>query len=101
MEIGNHLEDFKMDILGTLTTQLDAIQAKQKQALAEQNLDIFCPRCQKKHNQWECPLDMVQMCAICTKYHDTEQCPSLPRLKAVFEETEEETEPVNLMNQHQ
>lgn len=35
MEIGNLLEDFKMEILGTLTMQLDVLQAKQKQALTE------------------------------------------------------------------
>jgi len=67
MEIPNLLEDFKTDILGTLTMQLDVLEAKQKQALTEQNLAIFCPRCQKKHSQRECPLDMVQTCAICTK----------------------------------
>jgi hypothetical protein len=30
VEIGNLLENFKTDILGTLTTQLDIMQAKQK-----------------------------------------------------------------------
>jgi len=44
---------------------------------------------------------MVQTCAICTKNHDTEQCPSLPRLKAVFKDAEEEKKLVYLMNQHQ
>lgn len=34
MEISNILEYFKTDILGTLTMQLDILQAKQKQALA-------------------------------------------------------------------
>jgi len=34
-EIGNLLENFKTDILGTLTTQLDVMQAKQKQMEAE------------------------------------------------------------------
>jgi len=35
VEIGNLLENFKIHILGTLTTQLDIMQAKQKQAKAE------------------------------------------------------------------
>lgn len=35
VEIDNLLEDFKTDILGNLATQLDILQAKQKQALAE------------------------------------------------------------------
>lgn len=43
MEIGNLLEYFKMNILGTLMMQLDILQAKQKKALAEQNLVIFLP----------------------------------------------------------
>jgi hypothetical protein len=34
-EVGNLLENFKTDILSTLTTQLDVLQAKQKQAEAE------------------------------------------------------------------
>jgi len=34
-EIGNLLENFKTDILGTLTTQLDIMQAKQKKMEAE------------------------------------------------------------------
>lgn len=74
-EIGNLLEDFKTDILGTLTTQLDIMQAKQKQVEVEQNLVILCPRCKKKHSHKECPLDMVQICAIYMKNHATESCP--------------------------
>jgi len=58
-KIGNLLENFKTDILGMLTTQLDVMQAKQKQMEVEQNLAIFCPRCRKKHSHKECPLDAV------------------------------------------
>jgi len=39
---------------------------------------------------------MVQTCAICTKDHAMKNCPSLPGLKAVFKEAEEEMEPVYL-----
>ena len=99
-EIGNLLEDFKTYILGTLTMQLDIMQAKQKQVEAEQNLVIFYPRCKKKHSQKECPMNMVQTCAICTKYHATKSCPSLPGLKVVYKEVEEETEPIYWLNQH-
>jgi hypothetical protein len=42
-------------------------------------------------------LDVVRVCAICAKDHATEQCPSLPGLKVVFKEEEEETKPVYLM----
>eukprot|EP00253_Pinus_taeda_P004519 PITA_04519 len=84
VEIGNLFENFKTDILGTLTTQLDVLQAKQKQMKAEQNLAIFCPRCRKKHSHKECPLDTVQTCTICTRDHSTKSCPSLPGLKASY-----------------
>jgi len=99
VELGNLLESFKTDILGTLTTQLDIVQAKQKQVEAEQNLAIFCPRCRRKHSHKECPLDAVQTCAICTKDHLTESCPSLPGLKAVYKEAEEEPESAYFINQ--
>lgn len=71
IEIRNLLEDFKTDILGTLTTQLDIMQAKEKQAKVEQNLAIFYPRCRKKHSHREFLLDTIQMCTICTKDHAT------------------------------
>eukprot|EP00253_Pinus_taeda_P024641 PITA_24641 len=76
------------------------MQAKQKQIEAEQNLTIFCPRCREKHSHKECPLDAVQTCAICTKDHLTESFPSLPGLKAVYKEAEEEPKSVYLLNQH-
>lgn len=60
---------------------------------------IFCPRCKKKHSHKEFPLDTVQIYAICTKDHATESCPSLPGLKTVYKEVEEETELVYLINQ--
>ena len=42
---------------------------------------------------------MIQTCAICTKEHAIESCPSLLGLKAVFKEVEEEVEPAYLLNQ--
>ena len=99
-EIGNLLENFKTDILGTLTSQLDIMQEKHKQAEVEKNLAIFYPRCRKKHSHKECPLDAVQVYAICTKHHSTENCPSLPSLKAIYKEAEEKSEPMYLLNQH-
>jgi hypothetical protein len=43
---------------------------------------------------------MVWTCAICAKDHATKQYPSLPRLKVIFTEVEEETILVYLMAQH-
>jgi hypothetical protein len=64
-EVGNLLENFKTDILSTLTTQLDVLQAKQKKIEAEQTLAIFFHRCRRKHGPRDCPLDAVWVCAIC------------------------------------
>jgi len=83
--------------MSTLTTQLDVLQAKQKQAREEQSLAIFFHRCRKNHGPRECLLDVVWVFSICAKDHDTKQCPSLPGLKVVFREAEEETEPLYLM----
>eukprot|EP00253_Pinus_taeda_P007789 PITA_07789 len=43
---------------------------------------------QKKHALRECPLDakVVETCMICSESHETKDCPSIPRLKAVFQE---------------
>ena len=42
---------------------------------------------------------MIQTCSICTKDRATDQCPSLPELKAVFKEVEEGIESAYLMAQ--
>ena len=75
------------------------MRVKHKQAEAEQNLTIFCPRCRKKHSHKECPLDVIKFCTIFTKDHPIEGCPLLPGLKAVYKEAEEESEVVCLLNQ--
>jgi hypothetical protein len=41
VEVGNLLEKFKIDVLSTLTTQLDVLQSKQKKTEVEQTLAIF------------------------------------------------------------
>ena len=74
-EFGNLLEDFKTNTLGTLIIQLDLLQAKQKKAIAEYNLDLFFPHYRKNHNRQECPLGMVQTYGICTKDHVTDHFP--------------------------
>jgi hypothetical protein len=99
-EVGNLLENFKTYIMSTMTTQLDVLQAKQKKTEVEQTLAIFFHRCRRKHGPRDFPLDVVRVCAICTKYHNTKQFPSLPGLKPFFREAEEETETLYMMAQH-
>jgi hypothetical protein len=48
-EIGNLLENFKTDILGTLGSQLDTFKAKKRQEEENAAFSIFCPKCRRKH----------------------------------------------------
>jgi hypothetical protein len=69
---------------------------KQKQ---KKHWPYFATDTKKKHGPQQCPLDLVQLCAICAKDHATEQCPSLTGLKVFFREVEEETKLLYLMAQ--
>jgi hypothetical protein len=98
-EIGNLLEDFKTEMLSSFASQMDTLQIKKKQAEVEAALSIFCPQCKDKHPKRECPLDRKTICTICDKDHDTQNCPSLPGIKAALQPTDEEAEAVYLMTQ--
>jgi hypothetical protein len=67
-EIGNMLDEFKTDILGSLSEQLDTLKIHNKQQAEAEALAIFCPKCRKKHALRECPLDakVVETCVICS-----------------------------------
>jgi hypothetical protein len=84
IELGNLLEKFKTDILHTISSQLDTIQIKRKQEEENVALEIFCHQCRRKHPEKECPLNVIELCGICIEGHHTNECPSLPRLKAMF-----------------
>jgi hypothetical protein len=64
-EIGNLLDDFKTKMINSFASQIDTLQIKQKQAEAEKELSIFCPKCRDKYPKRECPLNSVQVCLIC------------------------------------
>eukprot|EP00253_Pinus_taeda_P034750 PITA_34750 len=82
------LDEFKSDILGSLSEQLDTLKIHNKQQAESEALAIFCSKCRKKHVLRECPLDakVVETCVICSESHETKDCPSIPGLKAVFQE---------------
>jgi hypothetical protein len=86
-------------MLSSFASQIDTLQIKKKQAEAEAALAIFCSKCREKHPRRECPLDRMPICTICEKDHETQQCPSLPGIKAALQPTEEEAEAVYLMTQ--
>jgi len=90
-EIDNLLENFKTDILSTLSTKLDVFQVKNKQA-KEEELLIFYPCCQGNHGHKEFPLDIIEVCTVYTKNNSSDRFPSPPGLKVIFKEDEEEIE---------
>jgi hypothetical protein len=84
IELGNLLEKFKTNILNTISIQLDTIKIKNKQEEENASLEICYPQCRKKHPKKECPNNVIEICGLCTKYHPTNDFPSLPRLKYIF-----------------
>ena len=85
VELGNLLENFKTDILGTLSSQFDALKTKKRQEEEDiAALHIFCPKCRKRHPLKECPLNIISVCALCSDKHPTDNCPSLPELQAFY-----------------
>jgi hypothetical protein len=83
-EIGNLLENFKIDILSTIGSQLDTLKIKKKQEEENVAMSIYCPRCRRNHSSRECPLDNISVCEFYTKDHSTDKCPSLLGLLAIY-----------------
>jgi hypothetical protein len=48
VELGNLLENFKIDLLSTLSSQIDTLQVEKKEE-KEPILSIFCSKCRNKH----------------------------------------------------
>lgn len=84
-------------MLISFDSQIDALQVKKKQAEAEAALAILCSKCRERHPLRDCPLDKVPICTICEKDHETQQCPSLPGIKAALQSTKEGVEAMYLM----
>ena len=82
VELGNLLENFKIDILGTISAQMDTLSIKKK--FEDEALAMFCSRCKKKHPLKSCPLNSISVCGVCAENHETDDCPSLPGLQAIY-----------------
>lgn len=54
----------------------------------EQYLVMLFSQHKEKHSLMECPTDS---CNICERDHYMGQCPSLPKLKAIYKEIGEDT----------
>ena len=83
IELGNLLENFKIDILGAMGSQLDVLQDKKMQEEEFAMMSIFYPICKTKHPQWEFPLNNISVCHIYMGKHPTDDFPSLPGLQAI------------------
>lgn len=90
-DLGNLLENFKIDILNTISDQLDTMKIKQKQEVKKAAIAVFCSKCRHKHVERECPLNTIEVCGIYTLEHPTEKCPSLPSLQAIYKGNAETT----------
>jgi hypothetical protein len=83
-ELGNLLENFKTDILSTISNHLDTLKVKKKQQ-EEATLAIFFHRCRKKPNsKKQCPLNVIEIYGLCTLEHPTSECPTLLELQAMY-----------------
>ena len=91
VELGNLLENFKTNILSTLSSQLDTIKTKLKQDEENAILTIFCSKCRKRHSLMECPLNTMIICGFCIDKHQTVNCPSFPELQTIFKVENEDT----------
>ena len=58
-KIGNLLENFKTEMMSSISLEIDVLREKQKQAIEDLTLGVFCPNCRKNHPLKECPLDKV------------------------------------------
>ena len=76
------MENFKIDILETIIAQIDSVNIKKK--FEDEALAILCSHCEKKHPIKNCPLNEISVCGVCTKNHETDDCPSLPGLQPIY-----------------
>ena len=72
-EIGNLLENFKTEMMSSISSEIDVLGSKQKQAVEDLTLGVFFPRCRKKHPLKECPLDKVEVCQLYELNHDMKE----------------------------
>ena len=88
-ELGSLLDNFKTYILGTLSSQIDSMNIKKK--FEDEALTIFCSRCKKRHPLKNYLLNDVSLCGLRVENHETNNCPSLPELQAIYKEASKPT----------
>ena len=79
-------------MMSSISSEIDVLREKQKQLVEDLTLGVFFPKCRKKHPLKECPLDKVEVCQLCELNSDTKECPLLPQVKAVLQESTPDVE---------
>ena len=67
-------------MMSSISLEIDVLKAKQKQAVEDLTLGVFCPRCRKNHLLKEFLLDKAEVCQLCELNHNVKECPSLPQV---------------------
>jgi len=95
----NKMDNMKIEIMNTVSKQIDSLKFQQKLVEEQESLSIFCPKCRRNHFLRECPLDIKETnkCVICTENHATEKCPSIPGLQAILEGGQPEVQSLHVM----
>lgn len=86
-EAGSLSKDLKMDIMNTMVTLLDTLQAR-RQEEAEKALAIYCPTYGMKHLNGECPYNKTKIASI------LEDKKGATEFKPIYEGMEENEEHV-------
>ena len=86
--------------MSSISLEIDVLREKQKQAIEDLKLGIFYPKCRKNHPLKEFPLDKVEVFQLCEMNHDTKECPSLPQVKVVLQESTPDVEPTYFIAQN-
>ena len=55
-----------------------------KKKFEDEALTIFLSRCKKRHPLKNCPINVVSLCGLCAEEHETDNCPALPGLQAIY-----------------
>lgn len=62
------MDNMKIEIMNTVSKQIDSLKFQQKLVEEQESLSIYCPKCRKNHLLRECPTDVksANKCVICT-----------------------------------
>ena len=85
--------------MSSIFSEMEVLREKQRKVVEDLTLGVFSPRCRKKNPLKECPLDKVEACQLCELNHDTKECPSLPQVKVVLQESTSDVEQAYFISQ--